>query len=371
MKWRLTNTYILTLIVCATLLSIAPQAASSPATNATPDAQLPLPLLDADCVRFLDPSAVVHGEIVYTNFSGYVAAVAHAVASWSPEIGFSVPLREAPPAGISIPSEATLVVRDANVPSTIFKGVTVTWTNAPATITLNQATLPLPDTLDEAQHTTLLAVVTHEFGHALGLGDVPPPGVTIRECANMLMKRSVDRGGGAFAVPQPGDVALYCLRWGGAICGEHHSMSTVPQASSTPESAALASPVSVAASGVPYFFAVVTCETRPVTAITSDDIHNDALPAGCAHAPAGVLFNIAVEGKAGYSMLTNGRGEFAVLLEGESARVSLPQSGEDLFPSLVGFRPVNASVSISTTDPACTTSPSPACHTVFVLFSDD
>ena len=41
-------------------------------------------------------------------------------------------------------------------------------------------------------------MVTHETGHALGLGDVPTPGVNIRECANMLMKRSVDKGGGHF-----------------------------------------------------------------------------------------------------------------------------------------------------------------------------
>ena len=62
-------------------------------------------------------------------------------------------------------------------------------------------------------------MVTHETGHALGLGDVPTPGVNIRECANMLMKRSVDKGGGHFTEPQPADVALYCMRWGGTICG--------------------------------------------------------------------------------------------------------------------------------------------------------
>jgi hypothetical protein len=257
------------------------------------------------------------------------------------------------------------------VPSTIFKGVTVTWTNAPATITLNQATLPAPDTSDAAQITTLLAVVTHEFGHALGLGDVPPPGVTIRECANMLMKRSVDRGGGAFTAPQPGDVALYCLRWGGVICGDDHSAPTIPNAPGTPELAPLASPTSNAKLGVPYFFAVVACNARPVSAITSEDVGEDVLPAGCARAPAGVLFNVAVDGGSSYSMLTNGQGEFAVLLpEDGSARVSLPQSGEDLFPSLVGFRPVTPELSISTTDPACASLPSPACHTVFVLFSD-
>jgi hypothetical protein len=262
------------------------------------------------------------------------------------------------------------VVRDASVPSTIFKGVTVTWTNAPATITLNRSTLPAPDTSDTAQITTLRAVVTHEFGHALGLGDVPPPGVTIRECANMLMKRSVDRGGGPMTAPQPGDVALYCMHWGGVICGEDTAEAVIPIASPNLETTRPATPAAVASSSVPYFFAVLACEARLVTAITSEDLHEDALPAGCARAPAGVLFNVTVTDGSSYSMLTSGQGEFAVLLpDGGSARVSLPRSGEDLFPSLVGFRPVIPDLNISTTDPACAAAPSPACHTVFVLVS--
>ena len=98
-----------------------------------------------------------------------------------------------------MPEEANLIYRDAMIPGTAFKGVTVTWTHAPATITLNRATLPTPETTDPVEQELIRAVVTHETGHALGLGDVPAPGVNIRECANMLMKRSVDKGGGQFS----------------------------------------------------------------------------------------------------------------------------------------------------------------------------
>ncbi len=370
---RLLTTFVgaLLLIVGAALLSVVSLAASNAPIDATPVTARPLPSLDADCIRFLDPPAVMDGEIVYTSFSSYEAAVAHAVAAWSPALGFSVPLHEAAPNGDAIPSRATLIVRDARVPSTPFKGVTVTWTNAPATITLNQATLPPPDASDVADVTTLLAVMTHEFGHALGLGDVPPPGVTIRECANMLMKRSVDRGGGPMTAPQPGDIALYCLRWGGEICGESLPAITLPAATPRLEQTPSALPDMAEPPPVPYFFSVVACETRPSAIITSENAQANALPEGCVRAPAGVLFNVAVEDGSSYSMLTSGKGEFAILLpEGSSAEVTLPRSGDDLFPSLVGFRPATPDLRISATDPACTAQPTSTCHAVFVLVSN-
>ena len=186
----------------------ATQTASSPAS------------LDPACIRFDDPNAVVNGEIVYAGFTAYEAALDHAVDAWSPARGFAIAFREATPAGDAVPEDANLIYRDVEIPGSAFKGVTVTWTNAPATITLNRSTLPPPETTDPLQQELILAVVTHETGHALGLGDVPTPGVNIRECANMLMKRSVDKGGGQFTEPQPADVALYCLRWGGTICGD-------------------------------------------------------------------------------------------------------------------------------------------------------
>ena len=191
----------------------------SAGARATQTAPSP-PSLDPACIRFDDPNAVVNGEIVYAGFTAYESGLDHAVDAWSPARGFAVAFREAIPAGDAVPEEANLIYRDVEIPGSAFKGVTVTWAHAPATITLNRSTLPSPETTDPLQQELIRAVVTHETGHALGLGDVPTPGVNIRECANMLMKRSVDKGGGRFTEPQPADIALYCMRWGGAICGD-------------------------------------------------------------------------------------------------------------------------------------------------------
>ena len=105
------------------------------------------------------------------------------------------------------------------IPGSAFKGVTVTWTNAPATITLNRSTLPSPDTTDPLEQKLIQAVVTHETGHALGLGDVPAPGVNIRECAKHAHEAQCRQRWGNITEPQPADIALYCLRWGGTSAG--------------------------------------------------------------------------------------------------------------------------------------------------------
>jgi hypothetical protein len=209
------------------LAGVGAQSTPTPTPSPNP-ARTAVPSLDPDCVRFDDPTAVVNGEIVFAGYTAYRFALDHAVAAWSPERGFAVPFREAVPTDATVPPEANLIYRDVRIPGSGFKGVTVTWSHAPATVTLNLAALPPPETADPRDQERLLAVVTHETGHALGLGDVPTPGVNIRECANMLMKRSVDKGGGAFTEPQPGDIALYCMRWSAPICGNRPLPSVSP-----------------------------------------------------------------------------------------------------------------------------------------------
>ena len=142
----------------------------------------PAARLDVDCVRFLDPNAVFDGEIVYADYTAYGVALDHAIDAWSPQRGFAIPFRRAAAGGKAVSPEATLIFRDVNIPGSAFKGVTATWSDAPTTITLNLDTLPPPDASDAGERERLLAVMTHETGHALGLGDVPSPGVTIREC---------------------------------------------------------------------------------------------------------------------------------------------------------------------------------------------
>src|SRR5918998_326923 len=256
--------------------------------------------LDPACVRFDDPNAVVNGEIIYAGFTAYEAGLDHAVNAWSPARGFAVAFREAIPAGDAVPDDANLIYRDVEIPGSAFKGVTVTWTHAPATITLNRSTLPSPETTDPQQQELIRAVVTHETGHALGLGDVPTPGVNIRECANMLMKRSVDKGGGHFTEPQPADISLYCMRWGGSICGDdlRRVMTPEPEQGLELEPHAVASPAPAvqSQSATTYRYLVVICQRIPDRVITPEQAESDSLlmEAGsqCVRAPAGVLFHV-------------------------------------------------------------------------------
>ena len=68
-----------------------------------------------------DPNAVVNGEIVYTGFTAYEAALDHAVDAWSPARGFAVAFREATPAGDAVPEDANLIYRDVEIPGSAFK----------------------------------------------------------------------------------------------------------------------------------------------------------------------------------------------------------------------------------------------------------
>jgi hypothetical protein len=336
----------------------------------------PLPSLDPACIRFDDPNAVVNGEIVYADFTAYTSGLDHAVDAWSPARGFAVAFREAIPAGDAVPEEANLIYRDVEIPGSAFKGVTVTWTHAPATITLNRSTLPDPGTTDPLQQELIRAVMTHETGHALGLGDVPTPGVNIRECANMLMKRSVDKGGGHLTEPQPADIALYCMRWGGTICGDDPLPIVTPDPDQglTLEPHAVASPAPPVQSqpATTYRYLVVTCERLPEGDITPDQVESDGLPMDsgnrCVRAPAGMLFHVHRDDESGEVVLTDRQGEFAFQKpDGIGVEVDMPQGVNGRFPSLLGYQPVEIFDRIPANDPACPLGTAEVCKRVYVL----
>ena len=361
------------LIVLCLLLPL--QLLGLATATATQFAPSPGPL-DPACIRFDDPNAVVNGEIVYAGFTAYEPALDHAVAAWSPARGFAVTFREATPAGDAVPEEANLIYRDAEIPGSALKGVTVTWAHAPATITLNRSTLPPPETTDPLEQELIRAVVTHETGHALGLGDVPTPGVNIRECATMLMKRSVDKGGGRITEPQPADIALYCMRWGGTICGTQAAPIGTPNPAQglelEPHGVASPDPAVMGQSSSTYRYLVVTCARIPERVVTADQIESDdpltESGSGCVRAPAGVLFDVHRTDGSSEVAVTDRFGEFAFLKpDGIGVEVDMPQGVNGRFPSLLGYQPLDIFDRIPADDPACPPGTTEVCKRVYVL----
>jgi hypothetical protein len=332
----------------------------------------PAPALDPACIRFDDPNAVRDGEILFVDFTAYRFGLDHAVDAWSPARGFSVALREVAPVDDAVPAEANLIYRDASIPGSGFKGVTVTWAHAPATITLNRATLPSPDVLDPAEQDLIRSVMTHETGHALGLGDVPAPGVNIRECGEMLMKRSVDKAGGHITAPGPGDIALYCLRWGGAICGDASPVpATPPPAAASPVARPMpaATPMSATAT---YRYLVVACAQLPDGPIAPERVIAGDLPAdpqaACVRAPAGIVFQVQRDDGGEEVALTDRFGAFTVRKpDGVAVVVDLPEGHGGNYPSLLGYGPANPFDHLPAHDPACPAGASQPCDRVYVL----
>ncbi len=351
------------LLIVAGLLALGlAGAAAMQVTTPSPSRSL-----DPACIRFNDPTAVMNGEIVFARFTAYEEDLAHAVEAWSPAQGFALALREASAAGDAIPPDATLIYRDVRIPGAGFKGVTATWTNAPATITLNREALPPPDTADPVEREEIRAVMTHETGHALGLGDVPSPGVNIRECGTMLMKRSVDKGGGRITAPQAGDIALYCMRWGGAICAGQPSPSVRVDPDARPM---LAPQKPVHEPFRSYRYLVVACDRLPVRAITPGAVARDEAlvdaEAGCIRAPAGILFRVRFDDGASAIALTDRHGAFRFQKpDGQAADVGMPQGSAGRFPSLLGFQPVNPIDRIEAGDPSC--AGGEVCERVYIL----
>jgi hypothetical protein len=192
----------------------------------------------------------------------------------------------------------------------------------------------------------------------------------------MLMKRSVDKGGGHVTEPQPADIALYCMRWGGNICGDDPRPIVTPDPDQglALEPHAIASP-SPPVQGQPttaYRYLVVTCERLPEGVITPEQVESEGRPrdseGGCVRAPAGVLFHVHLGDGATELALTDRRGEFAFQKpDGIGVEVDMPEGVNGRFPSLLGYQPVEVFDRIPANDPACVPGTAEPCTRVYVL----
>jgi hypothetical protein len=192
----------------------------------------------------------------------------------------------------------------------------------------------------------------------------------------MLMKRSVDKGGGRFTEPQPADIALYCMRWGGSICGDDLRSIATPEPGRglELEPHIVASPALLVRSQTttPYRYLVVTCESIPGDVITPDQVESDSLLAesesGCVRAPAGILFHIHLSDGATELALTGRDGEFVFQKpDGIGVEVDMPEGAYGRFPSLLGYQPLDVFDRIPADVPDCERGTPETCTRVYVL----
>ena len=225
----------------------------------------------------------------------------------------------------------------------------MTWANAPSTITLNRSTLPPPETTDPLQQELIRAVVTHETGHALGLGRAHArrQHSRMREHAHEAECR---QGRGTLHRAATGRCRplLHAVGWNHlrqSSDADHHARRA-PRAGLRAARHGAASPARRGPAHDRVSLSGRTCERIPQEVITPEQVESDSLPTDpgsfCVRAPAGVLFHVHLGDGVTELALTDGHGEFAFRKpDSVGVEVDMPEGVNGRFPSLLGYQPVD------------------------------